>query len=304
MPPARRATPAAAPVLARWLALAADPGDEPAAARLRPFLRFVLIWGAARTWIWLALGAPLDPILLALSGAALTAAAGLACAPRFEHGAARVALPALFAQLAAGFALAPNHFFVELYAVALLALAGRDAALALHALRWLAAIVLFHTGLQKLLYGHYLRGDFLAFMVGRGERFADLFAWILPAAEVARLQALDPLRDGAGPFRVAQPLFVALSNGVWLAELALPPALLARATRRVAAAAAVAFVLALQLGARELGFALVFGNLLLLFAAPAWSRRALPPSAAVALAAFAAGALGLAPALVAELHLL
>ena len=123
------------------------------------------------------------------------------------------------------FPLAPNHFFVELYAVALLALVGRgarDAALALAALRWLAALVLFASGLQKLFYGHYLRGDFLAFMVGRGDRFADLFRWILPAAEVARLQALDPFRDGAGPYRVSQPLFVAVSNLVCIAELVLP----------------------------------------------------------------------------------
>jgi hypothetical protein len=307
MPRARRTQAASGPTpaarLDRWLAIAADAGDDPAAARLRPFLRFVLLWGAARSWIWLGAGAPLAPALLAPSAVALTAAAGLAFAPRQEHAAARVALPALVAQLAAGAALAPNHFFVELYAVTLLALAGRDAALALRGLRWLAAIVLFHTGLQKLFYGHYLHGDFLAFMVGRGERFADLFGWLLSASEVARLQALDPFRDGGGPYRVAQPLFVALSNGVWLAELALPVALILRATRRAAAAAAVAFVLALQLGARELGFALLFGNLLLLFASPAWSRRALAPSAAVALVAFAAGALRLAPGLVSELHL-
>jgi hypothetical protein len=59
---------------------------------------------------------PLAPALLAGTGAVLTAAALLAFAPGREHLGAALALPALLAQLAAGFPLTPNHFFVELYA--------------------------------------------------------------------------------------------------------------------------------------------------------------------------------------------
>jgi hypothetical protein len=143
-------------------------------------------------------------------------------------------------------------------------------------LRWLTVLVLFHTGLQKLLYGHYWRGDFLAFMVGRGERFADLFRWILPPAEIARLASHDPFREGAGPYRVSEPLFVAASNLVWIAEVALPAGLILRRTRAAAAFAALAFVLVIQLGAREMGFALLFGNLLLLFAPAGLAARLLP----------------------------
>lgn len=223
----------------------------------------------------------------------LSVSAALAWLGRAEHHAARLALPALLVELAATLPLTPNHFFLELYAVALLALAGpagRDAPLVLHGLRWLAAIVLFHTGFQKLLYGHYLAGDFLAFMAGRGDRFADLFRWMLPAAEVARLEGYDPFRSGAGPYRVAQPFFVLVSNAVWIAELALPFGLLARGTRLAAAAASTALVVAIQLGARETGFALLFVNLLLLFLPPRVARSLLPVF--LALLGFALAAAG------------
>jgi hypothetical protein len=281
----------------RVLALAAD-DEAPAetAGRLRVLRRVLLAWGFVRSAVWLAADAPVDTAWLAASTALLGVAAGLAFAPRAEHLAPRVALPALAVQLALTFPLTNNHWFLELYAVALLALVGPGGAgapLVLSGLRWLVAIVLFQTGLQKLLYGHYLSGDFLAFMVGRGDRFADLFQWLLPAAEVARLQAYQPLHDGAGPYRVAQPLFVALSNLVWVAELALPAGLLWRRTRTLAAGLAIAFVLALQLGARELGFALLFANLLVLFAPPVWARRLLPLS--LALLALALVATAVAP---------
>lgn len=290
----------------RALALAADDAPAQASGRLRALRRFVLSWGFVRSIVWLGAGAPVDPGWLAVSAAGLGLAAGLAFTPRLEHLAARVALPALAIQLVLTFPLTNNHWFLELYAVALLAIAGpggRDAPLALSGLRWLTAIVLFHTGLQKLLYGHYFAGDFLAFMVGRGDRFAALFQWLLPAAEVARLQAYQPFQAGAGPFRIAQPLFVALSNAVWLAELALPVGLLWRRTRTVAAIAAIAFVLALQLGARELGFALLFANLLLLFAPAGWARRLLPLFLAVLALALAATALAPGQALLEEWHL-
>lgn len=290
----------------RALALAADDAPGEAAGRLRVLRRFVLAWSFVRSVVWLGAGAPVDPGWLAASAAILAVAAGLAFAPRLEHVAARVALPALAIQLALTFPLTNNHWFLELYAVALLALAGaggRDAPLVLCGLRWLTALVLFQTGVQKVLYGHYFSGDFLAFMVGRGERFAALFEWVLSAAEAARLQGYQPLHEGAGPYRVAQPLFVALSNAVWIAELALPFGLLWRRTRIPAAAAALAFVLALQLGARELGFALLFANLLLLFAPAGWARRGLPLLLAVLALALAATAWAPGQALLEDWHL-
>ena len=137
-------------------------------------------------------------------------------------------------------------------------------------------MILFQTGLQKILYGQYFGGEFLAFMIGRGDRFADLFALIIPAEEVARLQSYDPLRTGAGPYRVAGWTIPAMSNGIYLAELALPIGLLIPRWRTVAASMAIALVVAIQFGAREIGFALLFSNLLLLQLPGDTSRRLLP----------------------------
>jgi len=289
------------------LALAGSAGDATEdAARLRTLRRFVLAWGAVRSVVWLGAGAPVDAFWLGASALVLAIAAALAFAPRLEHLAPRIALPALALQLALSFPLTNNHWFLEAYAVALLALAGpgeRDAPLVVCALRWLTAIVLFHTGWQKLGYGHYFAGDFLAFMVGRGDRFAALFQWVLPAGEVARLQSYAPFERGAGPYRVAQPLFVAMSNAVWVAELVLPWGLVWRRTRTAAAAVAAALVLAIQLGARELGFALLFASLLLLFAPPAWARRALPLQLLVLALMLAATAFAPGQALLEEWHL-
>jgi hypothetical protein len=283
--------------LDRTLALAAGPADEESAERLRPLRRLLLVWSAARSVLWLGYDAPMDAGALALCAAVLAGAAALAFVPRLEHHAARLALPALALQLVWTLPLTSNHFFFELYATALLALAGpggRGAPLVLQGCRWLVAIVLLQTGLQKLLYGHYFHGDFLAWMIGRGDRFADLFAWVVPAADVARLEGLAPFARGAGPYRIEQPLFVLLSNAVWIAEVVLPAALIWRRTRTAAAAVALALVAALQLGAREVGFALVFGNGLLLFAPAAWHRRALPIVAALLVLALLAS-VGLLP---------
>jgi hypothetical protein len=137
-------------------------------------------------------------------------------------------------------------------------------------------LVLFHTGLSKLLYGQYFHGDFLAYMIGTGDRFGDAFRLLLGADEVVRLQGYDALRTGAGPFRVSSWPFVLASNLVWIAELALPVLLMIRRTRAPAALASIALVLAIQAGARELGFAMLFGNLLLLFLPGVWNRRLLP----------------------------
>jgi hypothetical protein len=262
--------------------------------KLRALRRFLMLHGAARSWLWLLFEAPVHPAALAVSAVALSVCLALSLSRRAECLAPRLALPVLLLQLWWTFPVTDNHFFIELLAVALLCLADRDSeadeVLVLHSLQWLTALVLFQTGLQKILYGHYFGGEFLAFMVGQGERFADLFALLIPASEVARLAALDALRTGAGPFRVESAGLILVSNLVYLAELVLPVALLVRRTRFVASMIAIVFVLTLQLAAREIGFALLFANLLLLFPERDWGRRVLPGVAGLYLYAIGAAA--------------
>jgi len=274
------------------LALAGGDAPELVHAKVDALRRFLLAYGAARSWLWLALDPgtlPAGPLVA--SALLLTAAAALAWWPRGAVWAPRLALPVLLVQLVWTLPLTNNHFFLELACVALLALVGerRDGeAVALEATCWVTALVLFHSGLSKVLYGLYFQGETLAFLIGRGGRFADLFRWLLPADEIARLASYDPMRSGAGPYRVDVLPFVVASNLVWVVEIALAPLLVWRRTRTAAAVASIVFVLAIQLGAREVGFALLYANLLLLFVPVAATRALLP--ALVVLLVWAVGA--------------
>jgi hypothetical protein len=233
-----------------------------------------------RGWLWLIRGAG-DPIPgLSLLTILLSVSFVLSLFRRSETLAPRIALPILLVQLVQTFPLTHNHFVLELLAVAILSTIGsdkqRDEALALQALQWLFAIVLFHSGIQKALYGLYFHGDFLAFMVGQTERFALPFSLLLDSAEIDRLRSYDVWATGAGPFRVKSVPFLFVSNLVYLAEIGLAALLLIRRTRSVAATAAIALVLAIQVGARELGFAFLFVSGLLLFLENNWNGRLLP----------------------------
>ena len=73
-------------------------------------------------------------------------------------------------------------------------------------LDWLGVIVLFYSGLQKLLYGTYFRGQFLAFTVAQIDTFRKAMGFLLPAGELARLRSLSPL-DPASAYRTSAPLF-------------------------------------------------------------------------------------------------
>ena len=276
--------------------LAGDASDTLVSVKLRAFRQFLLLYGAARSWLWVKLilfEAPLLPV----SAVVMTVGFALTLSPRSAYLGPRVALPAMLYQVALVFPNTANHNFLELYALALLCLLGHDETpdlqWVLGGLKWLTVVVLFHTGFQKLAHGYYLRGDFLAFMVGAQERFAHLFAVMLPAEEITRLQSYDYLRTGSGPFRVSRPLFVAASNAVWIAELTLPVFVVWRRTRTWATLLAVGLIVMIQLGALEIGFAILFVNLLLLFLPGNWNRRLLPLFAFVLVIAALAGLLGL-----------
>lgn len=259
------------------------------------FRRFVLLHGCVRGWLWVHFAVDLSLPVLAVCAALSTLAFAAVWHSRTEALAPRLALPGLIAQLLVTFPQTDNHFFLELYAVTLLCVVGSKEdgrALALQGLRALTAIVLFQTGLQKLLYGHYFDGAFLAFMIGQGDRFAAPFEWWVSASEVARLRGYDALLTGQGPFRLDSLAFAAVSNTVWIAEIGLAVLLAFARTRLFAAFAALAMVAAIQLGAREFGFALLFTNLLLLFSARG-NARALPVFVALYVYALAAVWLGL-----------
>ena len=135
--------------------------------------------------------------------------------------------------------------------------------LQLRATRFIVVVVLFWSGLQKLVGGYWIRGQFLTFALGR-EPFRGMLGWLVPADELTRLTSYTGA-IGDGPYLVEAPLLTVASNAVWVAEIALGLLLLLPACRRFAWPAACLFVLALELVARELMFGVEFCAAVALF---------------------------------------
>jgi len=265
----------------RILGIAASADRSSEAAILAAFRLFIAMHVTAETWLWaLSEAAGFEqPVRLALA-AFVT---GCLLASQME-GWQRRALLAMFAALAVEqvwvFPVGANHFFLEMVLVGALAFFDterdeREGELFLLAARWMTVIVLFYTGLQKVLYGTYFDGQFLAFQLANGDRFGHFFA-LLDPSEVERLRTLAPVRPGAGPFRLESPVLLVASNLVWVLEMALPALMLWRRTRHWALFVSGGFVIMLQLGAQEVMFSVLFANLCLLFADRPYNRWLLP----------------------------
>lgn len=223
------------------------------------------------------------------------ATAVLGCVPGLTRGATRLAFVLVLLQLLHSLPDSANHVFLETVLFFLFALldpghpaegSGEgEAQLLMRGLRWYVIVFFAYTGIQKVLYGAYFDGQFLAYMAATEERFTLLFEPLLPAAELERLQAFNEaaLPDGryqvatdAGPYRVDAPLFVALSNLVYLFEIVAPILLLFRRTRSAAALSIIAFVVLIELGAREITFGMLMVQLSLIFMQGPWIRRLFP----------------------------
>jgi hypothetical protein len=239
---------------------------------------------AVQTWAWTLrpLRPPFDfpPVAIAAAAVLLTGALAGSLAG-YGRAACAAALPIVAWELAWLFPFAANHTHLVLVGIAFFAwLDPRredEQALLVQGLRWVAIIVFFYAGLQKLLHGLYFRGEFLAWMIGQGvDNWSHVFGWMIPADEIARLRAQPRFAPGAGPYRVASPLFVLVSNAVYLGEMAVAALLLLPRTRAFAAGVGIALVLVIQSAPREFMFALLYAQLLLLFVPGDWNRRLLP----------------------------
>ena len=258
-----------------------DPRDPSAQDALaRAFQCFLLLHVAVRTLLWAERGDDWQAgrwlLAAVLAGCAV---AGWRDATR-ARAAAGLAFAALTVKLVASFPGTSNHFFIEYLCIGLLALCdigvAGERALLLAAARWLTVIVFFYSGLQKVLHGTYFDAQFLGYSISHKESFQALFAWMMPAAELERLRALHAIGPGIGPYAIRAPLALLVSNGTWLFEMLAPAFLVWRRTRAAAALLTLGFVVAIELGARELMFGALFVNLLLLFLDRPWNRALLP----------------------------
>ena len=213
-----------------------------------------------------------------------------------------------FATLAAGhgailwreFPAAGNHVYLELVLCALAAFLdprrSAEQTLYLRSARWLVCVVLFFGGVQKAVHGYYSHGQFLLYSLGASPRFATVFQFLVPQSEFARLAAYEG-EVGDGPYLVDSTAFTVCSNAVYLVEIALVPLLLHPRTRKLGVICVIAFLTAVELGARELFFGLLYVNAVLLFWPTDLNRRLIGAFAA-ALAALLLVRLGVLPEMV------
>ena len=251
----------------RLLKQVGDSEERSTAVALAWFRRFAFVHVALRSFFTYSMQADSGwtGYSLVLWATILACLAGLI--PKLSGLASRTVALGLAMQVLATFPLTANHLFLELVCFVPLALLDEnddnEGRLLVQALRWTTIIVLFYSGLQKVLYGRYFDGQFLAWVTANDGRFAQLFQFIIPAREFQRLLAIVP-EVGAGPYRVDSVWFVVVSNGVYLFEMIAPVLMLFGRTRAAAAIAGIAFIAMIEAGAREFVFGAYMINLLLL----------------------------------------
>lgn len=174
-----------------------------------------------------------------------------------------------------------NHSMIELVCILFIAMAYRpdraNLAVLSRSLRWLPIIVFFFSGMQKMLAGTYFDGSFLAFSVVSDTDFRTSFQWLLPEAEFARLQAIEP----PGPYLFELMYPVVLSNLAYIGEIVVAGLLLMKRTRLIGLIGSMVMIVGIEFVARELFFGVLFANLVLLHAPRDWSKPALPWCCAV-----------------------
>ena len=268
-----------------WASVSRAVADEalPAGreANLHWFRLFVLMHVAVRTFLQLGVQPPGSWYAINSQVLILCCLGGLL--PRYTGWATRIAVALLAVHIGLTLPVTANHVFLEFFCLGLLAFLGelgrRESELLGVALRCITLIFFFYSGFQKLLYARYFDGQFLAYVTGAEDRFAAVFRYFLPAEEFARLRGEGARlvqgrpEVGSGPFRVDSVLFLAVSNSVYIFEMLAPLLMLVRKTRVAATLAAIAFIVAIEAGAREIIFGAFIINLLLLFLPGTWNKN-------------------------------
>ena len=114
----------------------------------------------------------------AFLGATMAACLALWFVQRFAPLALAGALCVMLALQWLVFPQTGNHSYLELWVLFLLVFVGRSSRdegfVLLATLRWMVAIMVFYTGLQKVLHGTYFDAQFLAFQILLKPQFAEV----------------------------------------------------------------------------------------------------------------------------------
>lgn len=264
----------------RVLAWVGDDDPRTITSKFLWFRRYLLLHLAVEGWFRYSVEHPRH-----VAGFAVASFFTLCCAlgwwRRFTRSAAELCLIVVAAQIVWSFPYTADHLYLEGVIVLFVALFDPErpdeCAVALRGLRWLPLLVLFYSGVKKLVYGYYFDATFFGQMVSADVRFREFFRPLLPAEEHLRLVRLAwPARAGAGPFSIDSSLVRGVSNAVWVGEMLIPLGLLLPRLRAWAALACVLLVAGIELAAREVFFGVLFTNLLLLYAPRDLNRRLFP----------------------------
>jgi len=257
--------------------------------RLQTLGTILLLHACVESWFWMLELETFVAGVAALAGA-YTVLLGIGFVPRLRRLALALAAAVTLLQLAWTFPHIANHTYLRFLALGLLALADPashlERRLVHAALGWITAIVLFYTGFQKLTYGTYFQGQYLAYMISLTDRFGQAFEWLVPVGEWSRLKAIGAPVPGAGPYTVDGGVFLVLSNLVYVLEMGLAAGLIWYRTRRVAIWTTLAMIVLVQLGAREVFFGLLFCNLVLTLHPRDVNRTLVPVTVVIYLTAF------------------
>jgi hypothetical protein len=270
------------PLLDRF---APPPGNWDASG-LRVLRSLLIAHAAVRTYFWLVPDAGDYPsanvviaIVLTLRGG-LVAAAIVSLWRRLGRAAAAAAALLVFVQVALSFPNVADHVYLELVCLVLVACFDvendNDGRLLRSALCWMAVIVLFYSGFQKVLHGYYFFAELPLTLVAQKDPFGDLFAWFLPRGETRRLQQLNLMMQDAGPLRATSAVVLVLANAIWAAAIALAILVVSTPLRRFGAVGAIGLVLLVHGFARQPMHALLMTQLLLLCIPGQWNKRLAP----------------------------
>ena len=208
----------------------------------------------------------------------------LACAlvglkERYRRWATAVALIVLLVRFVSEFPLISNHSYLEgiLLSLYLWIDSSRleERELFLQACRWLTVIIFFYTGVQKLWYGEYFDGRYLAYLSTIAPRTRAGFELFVSSEELSRLVGYGT-QPGSGPFVIDSTIFKVLSNSAWISEIILGLLLLFRRTWRLAVVFGIFTVFIIEFIAREFIFGIFMVSMLFLFCQRDINRRLLP----------------------------
>ncbi len=215
----------------------------------------------------------------------------------YRRGATAVVFGVLLVRYGFDFPSVANHSFLELLLLSLYlwidSSKTEEKELFLQACRWLTVIIFFYSGVQKLWYGEYFDGRYLAYLAGMADRSTTAFEFLIPLQEMARLISYKR-EAGSGPFLIDSAIFKVISNSAWISEIVLGLLLLFRRTWALAVVCAIFSMFVIEFIAREFLFGVLIVSLLFLFCRRDMNRRLLPVYI-VFLAYFVAVRLGWVP---------